>query len=42
MNLKEIEEMLEGKIFFPLNVLYATSDGDIGYQLCGLFPKRKY
>lgn len=34
--------MLEGKIYFPLNVVYTTADGDIGYQMTGLFPKRKY
>lgn len=27
---------------FPLNFIYATNDGDIGFHLTGLFPKRKY
>ena len=27
---------------FPLNILFATTDGHIGYHMNGLFPKRKY
>lgn len=29
-------------MMFPLNVVYATLEGDIGYHMTGLFPKRKY
>jgi hypothetical protein len=27
---------------FPLNILFALKSGEIGYQMGGLFPKRKY
>ena len=34
--------MLERKVMFPLNIVYVTEEGDIGYHLTGLYPKRKY
>jgi acyl-homoserine lactone acylase PvdQ len=33
---------LESQNIFPLNMNFVTKDGDIGYHLTGLFPKRKY
>jgi acyl-homoserine lactone acylase PvdQ len=33
---------LESQNIFPLNMNFVTKEGDIGYHLTGLFPKRKY
>eukprot|EP00347_Sterkiella_histriomuscorum_P009270 403341851 len=41
-NLKEIETMFEQQNQFPLNMVYITEDGDIGFHLTGLYPKRRY
>ena len=41
-DLKKIEDHLESQGMFPLNMLFATSDGDHGYHMTGTFPKRKY
>jgi penicillin amidase len=27
---------------FPLNMVFASTSGDIGYHMTGLFPKRKF
>lgn len=27
---------------FPLNFLFVTDNGDIGFKILGAFPKRKY
>jgi len=40
--LREYELMFESLHQFPLNLVYVTEDGDIGYHLTGLYPKRKY
>lgn len=42
MNLTEIESTLETLNMYPLNMNFATADGNIGYHMTGLFPKRKY
>ena len=40
--MKSIELGFEKQDQFPLNLVYITSEGDIGYHLTGLYPKRKY
>ena len=37
-----VQQNLDLQNQFPLNLVYATADGDIGYHLTGLYPKRKY
>lgn len=41
-NLESIEKFLESQKTFPLNFMFVTINGDIGYHMTGLFPKRKY
>ena len=41
-NMANIERLLELQTMYPMNVMFVTSDGDIGYHMTGLFPKRKY
>ena len=40
--MERMVNFLESQNIFPLNMNFVTKDGDIGYHLTGLFPKRKY
>ena len=40
--LETIEKFLEALKVFPVNFMFVTINGDIGYHMTGLFPKRKY
>jgi acyl-homoserine lactone acylase PvdQ len=35
-------KFFENQNMLPLNMNFVTKEGDIGYHLTGLFPKRKY
>lgn len=41
-NVERMVNFLESQNIFPLNMNFVTKEGDIGYHLTGLFPKRKY
>jgi len=41
-SLEGIKKFMEAQTFFPLNMNFVTSTGDIGYHMTGIFPKRKY
>jgi penicillin G amidase len=41
-SLKNMQHFLDNQNIFPLNMNFVTKDGDIGYHMTGLFPKRKY
>lgn len=41
-SLKDVEVFMEAQNMFPLNMMFVTSGGDIGYHMSGMFPKRKY
>lgn len=38
----EFAELLNLQTQFPLNLVFTTSTGDIGYKMTGKFPLRKY
>lgn len=41
-SLEGISKFFENQNMFPLNLNFVTRNGDIGYHMTGLFPKRKY
>jgi acyl-homoserine lactone acylase PvdQ len=41
-DISQSTKYFESATMFPLNLVYATYDGHIGYHMNGLFPKRPY
>jgi acyl-homoserine lactone acylase PvdQ len=39
---KDMLDYFNEQTVFPLNFVFVTKSGDIGYKMCGSYPRRKY